>query len=98
MVESSAGEWTRVDPFTRVYPRDAWGFAQPGLVKNEDHATRADFPSKMIVLGTDKVYSQLLHRASLPKPRNTLHSDTIEDGECSVSGVFQSVTQAKNLI
>ena len=64
MVESSAGEWTRVDPFTRVYPRDAWGFAQPGLVKNEDHATRADFPSKMIVLGTDKVYSQLLHRAS----------------------------------
>jgi hypothetical protein len=64
LVESSAGEWTRVDPFKRVYPRDAWGFAQPGLVANTDHATRTDFPSKMIVLGTGKVYSQLLHRAS----------------------------------
>lgn len=64
LVESSAREWTRVDPFTRVYPRDAWGFAQPGLAVNMDTATRSEFPSKMIVLGTGKVYSQLLHRAS----------------------------------
>ena len=56
-------EWTRVDPFTRVYPRDAWGFAEPGLVENTDPSSRDEFPSKMVVLGTGQVYSQLLHRA-----------------------------------
>ncbi len=56
-------EWTRVDPFTRVYPRDAWGFAAPGLAENTEESSRKDFPFKTIVLGTGQTYSQLLHRA-----------------------------------
>ena len=56
-------EWTRVDPFTRIYPRDAWGFAEPGLVENTDANSRDDFPFKTVVLGTGQAYSQLLHRA-----------------------------------
>lgn len=56
-------EWTRIDPFTRVYPRDAWGFAEPGLVENTEASSREEFPFQMVVLGTGQAYSQLLHRA-----------------------------------
>ena len=59
-------EWTRVDPFTRVYPRDAWGFAEPGLVKNTDASSRDDFPYKTVrntpdLFGANFMYTQTIN-------------------------------------